>query len=182
VFLAAGAAVGVSGRSPRVIGLAAALVAVDAIGLGEAPWPRASYEMAVPKQVLAIPGDGPLLLLPFAPAEEGPVHRAWQPLIGRALADHYEGPTAVRRIPWVAWVESRCGNLNPPAFDPQPPASRPSAEEIAAAVAEIRRTFEVVAVVLPQTHDAERCLAELEMGFGPADRSIEGTPFWRQGG
>jgi hypothetical protein len=186
VLIAPAAALGLTGRSWRWIVPAGCLIVVDAIALGEAPFPRPSYPVDIPATLLAIPGDGPLLLLPFAPAESAaawdagqPRHRAWQPLLARPLADNYEGPTDVRAIPWVAWVESRCGNRNPPLFDPPPPSQRPSDEEIRASAGKLRAIVDEVAVVLPQTANPDACVAELERAFGPAERSLGTVAFWR---
>lgn len=178
VLLSAAVAVALSGRPPRTIAIVCAVLAADALLLGEAPFPRPSYERDLPPQLRAVPGSGPLLLLPFDPAHGVAAHRAWQPLLRRPMADNYEGSTAIRRVPWVAWLESRCGSGKPPAWDAGPPGMRPSAEEITASVAEIWRTFEVVAALLPETRDPDGCLAELEPGFGPAERPVEGLAVW----
>ena len=92
VFVAAGASVGA-----RALGrwslLFLPLLWVDATVLSDAPWPRSAYDPAAPAGLLAIPGDGPLVLLPF---DNG--RRPWPAGVPRANAVGFSlvGPHSVR--------------------------------------------------------------------------------------
>jgi hypothetical protein len=129
-FLAAAAAVGAEelGRRARRAALLLPLLVV-ADGLVGAPtaWPRAAVPLEVPVALLALPGEGGVVQLPFdnARAEFGDeparLFNRWQVLHGHPVSESYESVDALLvRSPLVALADRRCGN--PPTL---PPEQRP---------------------------------------------------------
>ncbi len=80
VFLSAAAALGADALARRrsLALVLAALVVADATLLSGVPWPRLSYDPRPPPELLAIPGHGPLLILPVDRGQT-----AWVPRVPR---------------------------------------------------------------------------------------------------
>lgn len=171
VFLAPAAAIALPRMRWGAVALAS-LVAIDGLVFGDAPWPRHLHEGPPPEGLMEVPGEGPMLLLPFAEGARdgiGRVRQRWLPYLERPLAENYEGPDALASNPWVHWAHNECTvRARRPAKKPVDPASDIDALR--------DQGLEVIAVV----HSAstwERCRPALVDTLGEATTS-NGVSWW----
>lgn len=113
----AGAAVGHLGARGRAwAALAGGAMLVDALAFGGGGFPRQGYPTDLPGSLLALPGDGPLLLVPVDNTFDPPPGRRsrrpynqWQVFFGRPVSENYEGPDEVSRSGAMKWLSHECG-------------------------------------------------------------------------
>lgn len=195
VFVAAAAAVGatrlVHGRrgAPALAAALAVAVGADAIGLSDAPWPRPTYDPRPPAELLAVPGRGPVVLLPFDhgerrwPERVPRAYQRWQPWLGRPISENYEGPDALLDNPLLAWADRECAGGRAPrdarfAAAP-PPETAPDAATAAAAADELRRLgVEAIVLVEPRAATPNRCAAVIGGAFGPPRGDGDVARWW----
>ncbi len=191
VFLAPAAAMGVGvlegalGRSFFRMALPlVALVAADDLLLSDAPWPRPVYDPRPPEQLVDVPGDGPLVLLPFDvgprlwPRHVPRAYQRWQPWLDRPISESYESPDALADNALLAWADRECraGRMaRGQAHQALPPDSARLRDAIDALLG---AGVEVVAVVRPRAVAPGRCVAYLEEQLGPAGGDGQIVSWW----
>lgn len=172
VFLAPAAALAFpKGRWPA-LALAAAVLA-DGLLLGDAPWPRTVQPGPPPLEIQELPGDGPLLLLPFVDGARSGTERVqhrWLPFLERPIAENYEGPDALMKNPFVAWAHHECSVRRRRTH------RRP--KDLEGMVQRLRdEGLEVVAVVIG-TSRWETCRLALVEGLGEPDSESPDVAWW----
>jgi hypothetical protein len=136
VFLAPLAALGatwlVDRTRPWMGYVLALLVLFDGLVLSDAPWPRPTYDARPPEALLALEGDGPVVLLPFDEAGRGRPYHRWLPWLRRPVSEHYEGPDPLRQDAVIGWLQASCGGSAGRSRWPEapPPAAEPSADQL----------------------------------------------------
>ena len=102
-------------------GLALLLLGVDALAFGGGGFPRQGYSTDVPASLLALPGKGPILLVPVDNTIDPPPGRRsrrpynqWQVYFDRAVSENYEGPDEVSRSGALRWLSHECGARQTP--------------------------------------------------------------------
>ena len=185
VFLAPTAALGVDrilsswtpqrGASGDALAISfAALLGADQLLMSDTPWPRLGYDPRPPVELHAIDGEGPWLVLPFDrsdgrwPAGVPRIWQRWQPFLGRAVTENYEGADASRAIALVGWLDRVCeGGANRPEMWPPaeaPPKERPSDDSDLETLRDLG--LDRVVVLLPRA--AEGCVLEVSHWLGAA--------------
>ena len=180
VFLAPLAALGaqrLAGARSGVLAVLLAVVWLDLTVLSDAPWPRIHYAREAPKSLLAVPGEGPLLLFPFDngqrrwPQRVPRAYQRWQVDLQRPLTEHYEGPDPLLEVPVVAWIDRRCHGSRPLmdvwAREQTVPEHAPALAEGQAQLGALAgQGLEAVAIVLPRAVDPRGCRREAEHYLG----------------
>lgn len=188
-------AAGWAARRPQAIwGPAlAVLVAGDALlGAGN-PWPRPQYDPRPPPALAALPGDGPVVLLPFDNGRSQfgrgtpRLYDRWGPWLDRPLTENYEGPDALLRSNrLVAAADALCfvAPEIPPSWRPDAAFADPVAvarpEVRDGAVAQLRRRgAEWVVLRTDVCLLADEAAALLTGALGPADAEGRGVRAWK---
>lgn len=163
VFLAAAAASGAS-RVPRAAPFLALGMLVEALVCAPTAFPRHTYRPDPPAGLSALP-DGPLLELPlddvgtvYDPPRSRRPSNQWQVFHGHPVAENYEGPDAVLRVPGVAALTMACGSPGPRGAAP-PDATL--ADRLAA--------LGFRAVVVYPTLARDGCAAAVGAALGPGE-------------
>lgn len=111
VLLAALAALG----ARHLPGWLPLLVLLESLALSQNPWPREHYDPRPPADLLALEGEGALVLLPFdnGRAEFGTgvprLYDRWGPWLARPLSEHYEGRDALLANRLIAAADEATG-------------------------------------------------------------------------
>ncbi len=160
VFLAPAAALAFPKGRWWALALAAAVLA-DGLLLADAPWPRSLQPGAPSEEIRDLPGDGPLLILPFVDGARSGTERVqhrWLPFLERPIAENYEGFDALMKNAFVAWAHHECAVRRKRTY------RRP--KELEPHVQRLRdEGLEVVAVIIA-TSRWETCRPALVEGLG----------------
>jgi hypothetical protein len=172
VFLAPAAALAVPKMRWGAVALAG-LVAADGLLLGDAPWPRLTHPGEPPAGLTDVPGEGPMLLLPFAEGARdgiGRTRQRWLPYLARPLAENYEGPDALMDNGWVAWAHHEC------TVRYRKPQTRPADPSFWIDQLHVKG-LQVVAVVKGSS-TWDRCEPALTGTLGPPDEDGQYVAWW----
>lgn len=93
------------------------VLGLDAIGLSQVAWPRPTTDPTPPAIYAALSGEGAVVQLPVDATASSPYgprlarpYNLWQPAIGRAVAENYEGLDEIlRRNRLIAVADAACG-------------------------------------------------------------------------
>lgn len=173
VFLAPMAALALPRPRYRAL-LLALLVGADGLLLSDNPWPRSTGHGPPPQEILDIPGEGALLMLPFADGARGGIERTqqrWLPYLRRPIAENYEGPDALMDNAFVAWAHNECSVRR------YSKARRPA--DLQAPVQALREQgLEAIAVVIAQAR-WDKCERALVAGLGEPESGGPHVAWWR---
>ncbi len=182
-----------AGRLTALALVAAGLLLLESLILGQTAWPRSSYDPGPPAVYAALQASGALVELPFdngrPPFSQLParIYNRWQPFHGRPVSESYEGPDALlasSRL--IAVLDHRCGvaPARPPheraPVDMQDPAPLEDPAVLAAAVDDLVDSG--VAYILLHRERAvtpARAEALLVETFGPPEVDRDGRAAWR---